>query len=154
MTGGSLPLDSDTHRPGWNGWWLVAVCPWKDRCTLDYEMGIWGGGGSVAIFPVNTICVGWKGPPTRTREDRQKDLKLRHILYDKVMLYLVYHNYLVVKERTSRFLTNNFLTKFQIRHPVSNGTGPGGCFTNSDNSKWQIAWDDGPSPGQTVRRYY
>ena len=27
---------------GWNGWWLVAVCTWKDRPTPNFELGIWG----------------------------------------------------------------------------------------------------------------
>ena len=36
--------NSGTHRPAWNGCWLVAVCTWNDRCTPNFEMGIWGGG--------------------------------------------------------------------------------------------------------------
>ena len=44
-------MDSDTHRPGWNGR-LVAVCTWKDHCTLNFEMGVGGGVESAAILPV------------------------------------------------------------------------------------------------------
>ena len=68
-------LDSDTHRPGWNGWWLEAVCPWivphigQDGMVDDWWQSApgkiaapptlrwksWGGGGSAAIFPVNMV---------------------------------------------------------------------------------------------------